>query len=342
MNKNEYTKAVKKLGKMNFRLAVEWGRGDAVPETIADALRLMESRKDGKRYPTKKAQREAAEMLRDTAASVFWSRSYVCRGRLQEWNGRKGKRSSILGTDMPAILPNGTLRERAEKRVKRTVESWMARNTPAFSGDTEDRVTIGEASAETLTDREEQYSRKCTYHKTNATHCVTVPADYWRKVIRRGMVDVDGLLTLDLEPITHDSRTVYAAKWARVCGKRLKMESGYIAVDGDETAHAKTPQGACAILTRRENEARYSRLSRKIREKLKSMRLNGYAKIEVTLADSYRAGNCKPGTLDFRDKHFPNRDSVTIEELLKVESQRGLAINAALQAIRRANARLAP
>lgn len=334
MKINNYRDVIRKLGKVYFRLAVEWGRGRSVPKTVADAHRLMDTRKDGKKYKTKKARREAAVTLRDVAEEIFWRR----RDARKYWeNGRRqnrGSRANIFGCSYIAVLPFGSLRKRADKRIRSRVKKWMLSNCPGYSGSTKDAIYFGEPYAETVTSEGERYPNS-KYHMTDALHCVTLPRDYWHSVIRRNMIVVDGLLTLSLKPITHDSRTVYAAKWARVSGKRLKMESGYIAVDGDETAHAKTPQAACATLTRRANEARLSRISRRIREKLESMRLNGYAGIEVTLSDSYKAGNCKPGTLAFRDKYFPGRESCTVEELLSVESQRKLAINAALQAIRR-------
>jgi hypothetical protein len=39
------------------------------------------------------------------------------------------------------------------------------------------------------------------------------------------------------------------------------------------------------------------------------------AAVEMTVADSIAAGNCETGTIAFRDRNFPGRDSVTIEEL---------------------------
>lgn len=38
--------------------------------------------------------------------------------------------------------------------------------------------------------------------------------------------------------------------------------------------------------------------------------------VEVTMEDSVAAGNCRPGTIDFRDEHFRGRTSATIRELL--------------------------
>ena len=352
MEPQQYRDTIKKIGKVYFALAVKWGRGeglpgseDSIPHTIADALRLMDTRRDGKKYRTKKAKREAAEQVLHTAQHVRRRRLMspaVRKGFIprERYIMPRGERSSILGSNHVATLPEGSLRERADNRIKSYLLYFLRRFAPSYSGSTHYVTSIGDfPDAGTSTERGEQYSKRCTFRKTDATHHIQVKKDYWHKVVRRGLVLLDNLLTLDLDLLEEkDSSgyTVYGAVWARVCGKRIIPEKGYIAVNENcQTAHASTPRGALAVLTRRANEERFRHLSRKIREKLETRRLNGYADIEVTLQDSYRAGNCRPGTKAFRDQHFPGRESARIEEVLSVNSQRALAINACLQAIKR-------
>jgi hypothetical protein len=49
-----------------------------------------------------------------------------------------------------------------------------------------------------------------------------------------------------------------------------------------------------------------------------------YAELEITLEDSLAAGNCRPGTEDFRNKHFPQRESVKVGELVRFLSVYGV------------------
>jgi hypothetical protein len=49
-----------------------------------------------------------------------------------------------------------------------------------------------------------------------------------------------------------------------------------------------------------------------------------HADLEITLEDSLAAGNCRPGTEDFRDKHFAGRESVTVKELMRFASVYGV------------------
>ncbi|TVR51857.1 MAG: hypothetical protein EA425_06190 [Puniceicoccaceae bacterium] len=158
------------------------------------------------------------------------------------------------GLREPAELPSGTLVERARLKVVNRLQKWLRINVSAFSGYNEFTVRYGETpSAITVTEKGEQYSSRCKYHMTDATHTVTIRQDYWHKVIRLGSVGVEGSLILDLEPVEHPSRTVYAAKMARVKGKRLAEETGYVAVGAYGWEQAPTIAGLCSKLKRLES-----------------------------------------------------------------------------------------
>ncbi len=49
-----------------------------------------------------------------------------------------------------------------------------------------------------------------------------------------------------------------------------------------------------------------------------------HADLEITVADSIAAGNCSPGTEDFRTKHFATRESVTVKDLMRFVSVSGV------------------
>lgn len=316
-----YQKIIKTIGKTYFKLAVQWGRETQEPETRAMALRYMETKK-GKKCETRAAKNLVADTLLDTAVKIWWKRF---------------ERKNHSPATPPLLAGLERLQYAARKRRERVVKEWLYRNASDYSGSTHYTVSTRDiVGAYTTTSRGEQYSRGCTYRKTNANHTIEIKPDYWHKVIRRGIMELNGMLTLDAEWIDHPTRTVYRAAWVRVKGKRIVKETGFIAISESGSAHSSTIAGACGILTTRENAVRYARAEAKIRAQLEAMELEGYGKIMVTFEDSLAAGNCRPGTEHFRDKHFPGRDSASVREILAAGEQRKLAINACIHAIRKA------
>ena len=313
-----YRRDVALLGKRLFKMAHQWSYN--FPHTIQERRAQVATCKSRKKFATKKALIEATKSMEIIARSMIDSR--IAR----PWAPTTQKRS----------LPAGTLVERAKRRRERLILDAAQGQIESYSGNTTATIHYGEPAAETATSRGEQYSRSCTYVKTDCSHHITVAPDWFASVHLRGISRVDGLLTLAAEPVDAEGYTVYRASWLRSKGKRLAAEHGFIAMEGHRVAHARTESGAKAILTRRANEIKYSRNEHKIRTALHEMRLNGYAQIIVSISDSIAAGNCLAGTEQFRDRHLPGRTTATIEEILSVDSMRGLAINACLRAIRRA------
>lgn len=313
-----YLADVKRLGKRLFKMAHEWSYN--CPNTIKEREKQASACKRRKKFGTKKALIEATKAMEIIARSMT-----DCR-LARPW----------CPTTQGRTLPAGTLAERAKRRREKLILDAAHGQIESYSGDTTTTIHYGAPDASTATGYGEQYSRSCTYAKTDCSHHITVAPDWFTRVHLRGLARVDGLLTLAAEPVDAEGYTVYRASWLRSKGKRLTAEHGYIAIGEHGAAHAKTESAAKSILTRRANEIRYTRHERKIRAALHEMRLNGYAQIIVSIGDSIAAGNCRAGTEQFRDRHFPGRTTATIEEVLSVESMRGLAINACLRAIRRA------
>lgn len=325
-----YKQLIKLIGKKLFAKAISWSHND-MPQS-KNALRLrIDSIKGRKTWPTKKATYEHAEIVLELAKSIRKTRQSRYKHRAP-----RGHRSALLGHPEPALLPPGTLIERAKRRKHQLILIAASAQLKDYSGQTKICISTGSPSAETKTFKGEQYSRRCTYHQTDAVHTIAVPANWYTCVYRRGLDRVDDMLTLNAEPVDSDGYTIYKASWMRRKGKRILAENGYIAIGENGSAHAKTESGAKAILTRRANEFKHTRHEAHIRHALHEMRLSGYADVVVTISDSLCAGNCKPGTLEFRDRHFPNRNFATVTEVLAVGSMRELAINACLRAIRRA------
>jgi len=318
-----YRRDVKRLGKRLFKMAHEWSYN--CPNTIKERESQVAACKCRKKFATKKALIEATKSMEIIARSMIESR---LANRSRPW--------SLSSPTQKRSLPAGTLAERAKLRRQRLILDAAHGQIESYSGDTTTTIHYGEPDASTATGYGDKYSRSCQYTKTDASHHITVATDWFTSVHLRGLARVDGLLTLDAEPVDAEGYTVYRASWLRSKGKQLSAEHGYIAIGEHGAAHAKTESGAKSILTRRANEIKYSRHERKIRTALHEMRLNGYAQIIVSIGDSIAAGNCRAGTEQFRDRHFPGRTTATIEEVLSAESMRGLAINACLRAIRRA------
>ena len=330
-----YRAEVKLLGKRLFKMAIDWSHSGHLPASKSAAYAIIDDLKGCKKFATKKARHEATDRIMSIAQDIHEQRR-IGKVRLWSYNNPGNDRSQILGHKSIARLPLSSLDTRRVNRRERLILAAAQGQIESYSGDTTTTIHYGEPAAETATARGEQYSRSCTYAKTDCSHHITVAPDWFTRVHLRGLDSIDGMLTLDADPIDSDGYTVYRASWLRSKGKRLSAEHGFIAIGDNGAAHARTESGAKAILTRRANEIRYTRHERKIRQQLAEMQLNGYADIIVSIGDSLAAGNCRAGTEQFRDRHFSGRDTATIEEVLSVESMRGLAINACLRAIRRA------
>lgn len=77
-------------------------------------------------------------------------------------------------------------------------------------------------------------------------HCIMVPKDWRLRVQRKGLANLDGMMTLDAHPLMPDGEVeVCAATWVRQGrGYDVHVERGYIAVFGDEHFHADSAQAA--------------------------------------------------------------------------------------------------
>jgi len=324
-----YRRDVRKIGKRLFKMAHEWSR--ELPEKIGERYRIADACKGRKKFATKKEFREIIEgPMVDIARAMRESR---CKHR---WG--KERRRIALASGRLTTLPRGTLKERAERRRKKLILAASVDQCNDYSGETCTVIKYGRPSATTVTTRGEKYSSGCLYSKTDAEHIITVHPQWYSRVYAKGLACLDDLCTLDAELVSEDAGcTIYRATWLRsTLGKEITAQTGYIAIGTHGSVHAKTITGAKSTLTRRANALRQDRHEHKIRALLAKMELNGYANVSVSMADSIAAGNCRPGSEQFRDRYFPGRDTASIQEVLGVGVSRDLAINACLRAIRHA------
>jgi len=214
-----------------------------------------------------------------------------------------------------------------------------------LSGDISGEILFSESFAEVearaWTEAGDQYSRRCTYRKTDGGFVITAQAGWNLAVYSRNLAYVHGMLTLAALPVESEisGEEIFRAKWAaKGRGFSVNVHEGFIIRrENGDIAHGKTIGAARSILGRRENERRISRHLDKLRKRLMSGDAGDLGGTVVTIRDSLAAGNCRAGTMAWVDRHFPGRDHATIDEILEIEDQKILVVAACLRALRRSN-----
>lgn len=191
-----------------------------------------------------------------------------------------------------------------------------ARLGDSYSGDTSYGASWGDkASAETTTDRGEQYSRSCTYRKTDACHHVNldpsgIPCLVENEALRQASIR-DGLHLIALFP---DGSCV----WVRNKGKAIVSESGWIAGNGqacyhstESMAHAtKGFERKLAALRREQEQKRKSH-----KEERRARLIARLCSITATISDAKSLGYCTPGIQAFQSR-FNIGDTATLPQLM--------------------------
>lgn len=162
-----------------------------------------------------------------------------------EWWNSPGQR--------PILLPIGTPRARldAVRRKAVATEARLILRHGAPGGHT---MVIGfavDASkvnyVVTMAQNRDTYAGAYKGWAANEDHhCITVPKDWRLRVERKGLANLDGMMTLDAHPLMSDREVqVYAATWARQGrGYDVQVDRGYIAVFDDAYFHADSAQAA--------------------------------------------------------------------------------------------------
>ena len=324
--KDQYTAKIKsEMGRRLFAAAL----ADTTINTRKAAEELVKSTKGRKKMSIKAAADLVQELHKhiNTRRNTRNQRRKIAHGvptangtRMNHRTDLRGRRSGreILGAKLKSALRSAGYRLDC-------------------SGDYSLSVAIGKPSASGYSEKGEQYSKNCTYRKTDVYHSVTVAPGFSR-LIKSDMIIVDGLLNVSCEQI--DANT-YRATWIRQGrGFEISAVSGYIVKHPKYgTAHAKTLGAAKGILTQRKRAEQVSHALKKIKTELENFRSNGVADVTVRLCDSFRAGNCAEGTYQWLEKHFPDRnpktDTATVRELISIDDQHRYVVAACLQAVRR-------
>lgn len=188
-----------------------------------------------------------------------------------------------------------------------------------YSGETTYRTRWGtRADASTTTSKGDQYSRSCTYPKTDACHTVVLdPAGVLRLHDRQDIAREsaqDGLRLIALYP--DDS-----AVWIRTKGKQITAERGWIAyhTSGEIYHSTKSHDDAARGLNLKVLQTEKAQIRhREARKQDRRARLIARLcpGINATIDDARKIGLCMPGIRQFQERHGI-ADTATLPELLK-------------------------
>jgi len=169
------------------------------------------------------------------------------------------------------------------------------------------------------TDKGDQYSKRCTFRKTDLYVHVKLPAQWYSRVYKRDLYEIDGLFNLDVSTALHgnygEGVEVFAATWlVDSRGTSKNVVRGFIARRGIYAFHGKTLASAVQGLARKcEIQSLIQSEPSDIIERAK--KVDGV----LHLSDSYAVGNCEWGTLDFCARHniavTGENPSITVKEL---------------------------
>ncbi len=192
-----------------------------------------------------------------------------------------------------------------------------------YSGSTKHEACFGDKpSAVTVTTSGGQYSRRCTYSKTNATHEVSVTVD--------GIIDlVEASQLAELSsseemPLISYCSATGRCVWVQAKGKQIRSQQGWIALDESEGfpvvyhstkslqdaiggAERKAKAAANKAKTRTEN-ARADRRARLVVRICKG--------VKATVGDAIAAGYCTAGIRAWQDRHGIG-DEAPLSELVQ-------------------------
>jgi hypothetical protein len=138
----------------------------------------------------------------------------------------------------------------------------------------------------------------------------TVPTDWYTRVYRRGLQEIDGVKTLYAARIyeAHPVYDVFQATWAvKGRGHSYTAKNGVIARFGRIAYHGKDAKSAISGLTRK-IEAAKNPITQTNAQQLLDRVLSGgtipdeIANLKIGLMESRMAGNCESGTINFAEK----------------------------------------
>ena len=226
-----------------------------------------------------------------------------------------------------ALFAKVPLPRRGLARVTKTKAEALGKAAAAlgdsYSGETDYAVKwAASPSASTYTSKGAQYSGRCTYRKTDASHVVRLSPEW--AVLLAEREDVAALSARDGLPLIGwhaDGR----ACWVKTKGKALTEEIGWIAHFGTVCYHSTKSQKAAdqglakklaserafwaSAAEARKNATQWAKDERRARL------IARLCDVSATIADAREMGYCTPGIEAFQSQHHIG-DSAPLRALL--------------------------
>ena len=214
-----------------------------------------------------------------------------------------------------ALFAKAPLPRRGLARVTMTKAERLGKAAVAlgerYSGETDYAVKwAASPSASTYTDKGDQYSGRCTYRKTDASHVVRLSPEW--AVLLAEREDVASLSARDGLPLIGwhaDGRVC----WVKTKGKAITEEIGWIAHFGTVCYHSTKSQKSAdqglakwmaserAFWVRaaeaRKNAAQWAKDERRARL------IARLCDVSATIGDALELGFCRPGIEAFQSQH---------------------------------------
>lgn len=285
----------KELGKRNFQVLVTCYDKSKNQQVVA-----LKSVKNGKKC-TQNRFNELCILYSEEMNFRQYVRSL--RSAISHPSSRKVREQDVRINNHACGIKMAMMKK--EARIEGLIDLFVV---PIVSGDTNLSIQFVDEPEDVFyrseTSKGDQYSRRCTYRKTDLTVRVGVPRNWWSRVYKQYMDMVDDIFNLDvstpLKVSAPDGVEIYAATWlVNGRGTERKVVRGFIAMFSDGTSyHAKTMKAALNGLAKKLRIQSTSSLDdNSIIEKAK--KLDGI----LYLSDSYAVGNCVWGTKDFCYRH---------------------------------------
>jgi len=311
------------IGKSLFKLALSWSTSIDLPGTQKDRDEAIKSIKRRKSLihcsKSIKTAREAVEEAARDIRRMRGERQFFMHANRQSQDENRPSYllpGRTIGDQREAIqrglIPRKPLAERLESRIMKSVHQAYKDSMLDLSvaGKETWRIittTLPEhvaAKAETYKDWNDRYSGHYSrrYAKTAIKVSITVPHRYLSRVVKRGLSVVDGMMTLDAQPMEckDPGIEVFRAIWVEQgVGKTLKNIDGFIARTADRRMafHGKTYSSAMKGLRRKQRLAEHPESSADRAERaIKSFVSRWKGKdFEVSVQDAKDTGSCDYG-----------------------------------------------
>lgn len=343
--------ARRRLGVGLFRLAVRFSRGDSTQAQRENAIKELKRRRrsiDGK---------SSVRYLRDQVDAcsnlIRSARTQRIKNRARSVRPNGVTRPKIAGVLRIQTGGRNALEHRLADRLSSHIKTVMRKELRLDSAGslnvsiTRDPSDVGVQQPARLdySYYGKSYPGAVRPPKKIVDTTITIPAAWRLRVQRRGLAEVDGLITLDAQQLegTQADFEVFAATWLQQGrGYTVSDVRGYIArhIKSGETYHGKTAEQALRgvhrkLGTRKANAKLQNLLDKHGLDQI----VTNHPDLDVTLNDARNAGACEYGIkawCERCDLHYED-GSATLAEVYESYQQHPVppARAAILNALRR-------